>query len=446
MPARPAEVDVLGDWDRPLYERRGGLYRLDGIDVLYDFEWPDVMGHDRAQFPGGRSLALSVKKTCPRGKTPVLVLTVREDVNEVPRTDDEHFYAIVKITQYLEEAQSDQALTYWARKVESGMADIEHVKQLAEHPALVRAVVGDHLDVEHVVEWMRNNPDKGADVLAATESGQVLPLPPARTIALTIRALTALDGALTSEPGDGLYDSESIEEVLQLLARILSHLPPATIDLLPKLGPDALLHVSALLGVARLNGFLRIYKENKFNSDESFWQETLKHDPWVISQLFCSPMVILRGQAYVGGKAITNTGGKLADFLYRNPLTRNAALVEIKTPAEPLLGSRYRDGVYPPSQGVAGAITQVLTQQQELQENISALQKEARMRGEDDAIEAFRPRAVVIAGSIERESLSGEKLRSFELYRNGTKDVELVTFDELARKVENLLDLLVQAG
>ena len=73
------------------------------------------------------------------------------------------------------------------------------------------------------------------------------------------------------------------------------------------------------------------------------------------------PAAIVRGRAYVGGKGISDTGGSLADFLYRNKLTSNTLVVEIKTPRTELLeAAEYRNGVFAPSRELAGATAQVM--------------------------------------------------------------------------------------
>jgi hypothetical protein len=49
---------------------------------------------------------------------------------------------------------------------------------------------------------------------------------------------------------------------------------------------------------------------------------------------------------------------------------------------------------------------------------------------------------MVIAGNIEEELIDSDKRKSFELFRNGLKNVEIISFDELFTKVKLLIDLL----
>jgi hypothetical protein len=226
------------------------------------------------------------------------------------------------------------------------------------------------------------------------------------------------------------------------VVKVLVKVPSRALEQLEDLEAADLGNFSAILGAAKLSAFIRIYEANAANSDERFWQRTLQKNAWVVSQVFASPMVIVQGQAFVGGKSIDNTGGKLSDFAYKNELTRNLALVEIKTPATNLMETKpYREGVFAVTRELAGGVAQLLTQKSALMEAIATLQKASRLEGVEE-FEAFSPRALLIAGSIGREELQGSMLRSFELFRNELREIELITFDELARKVKNLFALL----
>jgi hypothetical protein len=48
----------------------------------------------------------------------------------------------------------------------------------------------------------------------------------------------------------------------------------------------------------------------------------------------------------------------------------------------------------------------------------------------------------VILGNLEEELTSPKQKKSFELFRNGLKDVQIITYDELFKKVEILVNLL----
>ena len=165
---------------------------------------------------------------------------------------------------------------------------------------------------------------------------------------------------------------------------------------------------------------------------EKEWQRFLRANPFVLSLVFGRPIIKVGDQASVGGKTISGGGDKIADFLVRNSLTNNAALVEIKTPKTKLLNrSPYRQSVFTPAGELVGAINQVLDQKNRFEQDIANIRNQNRRLN----VEAHHVHACVLIGMMP----SGQyRIRSFELFRSNLKDVVVVTFDELARKVKDL--------
>ncbi len=139
----------------------------------------------------------------------------------------------------------------------------------------------------------------------------------------------------------------------------------------------------------------------------------------------------------MGGKGISNKGGNIIDFLCANNLTRNTALIEIKTPKTKLLGSQYGGGVYNVSSELSGSVIQVANYKKSLLQNYVAL-----VNYEEEIFEAFNPKSIIIIGNIQNELIEQKKKKSFELFRTGLNDVQIITYDELFGKVEFLIALL----
>jgi antiviral defense system Shedu protein SduA len=196
----------------------------------------------------------------------------------------------------------------------------------------------------------------------------------------------------------------------------------------------------SLLAAARLRQFNEEFRANAANESEPFWQGFFARNSWVLARVFAYPFVLIQEQAYVGGKTIANREGSLADFLYQNELTGNVLIVEIKTPQTKLLASEYRQRVYPVSNEVAGALVQVLHHRRLL------IEEYKQRRQEEETWAAFSPRCLVVAGSLKREGMSSDQRSSFELYRNQLRDIDLVSFDELAARVDSLIALLSGSG
>jgi hypothetical protein len=74
-------------------------------------------------------------------------------------------------------------------------------------------------------------------------------------------------------------------------------------------------------------------------------------------------------------------------------LTRNAVLVEIKTPCTPLLGRPYRGDVYNVSTELSGAVMQVRNSKDSLLKSCHALKGESAA-----SFEAYDPPSMVIVG------------------------------------------------
>jgi hypothetical protein len=204
---------------------------------------------------------------------------------------------------------------------------------------------------------------------------------------------------------------------------------------------DSLQKLNTLVGISSLKNALSLWEANKGNAEEEFWQQRLEQNAFVLSQVFSHPVIIVKGKAYVGGKSVENTGGNVLDYLCANELTRNALLVEIKTPRTPLLGPLYRGDVFNVSTELSGAVMQVTNSKDSLLKSCHALKAESAAK-----FEAFDPPSLVITGNTQELAGDPRRVKSFELFRNGLKDVSVVTYDELFGKVATLVTLLEGSG
>jgi hypothetical protein len=185
----------------------------------------------------------------------------------------------------------------------------------------------------------------------------------------------------------------------------------------------------------RVVDILRTWDVNKSNDDEGFWQITFRQNVYAISQVFAVPLVFIKDSAYVGGMNIDRQDAKLVDYLFSQESSREAVLVEIKTPATKLLGPEYR-GTYRPSTDLAGAVMQALDYRRSLSQNLSSV-----LQGTEYNLKTFAPQCVVIVGNGSLELESEKKREAFEMFRANSRDVEIVTYDELFRKLEVLASL-----
>jgi hypothetical protein len=212
--------------------------------------------------------------------------------------------------------------------------------------------------------------------------------------------------------------------------------PSPLVERLLELGPDALRKLNVAVGLQSLKAALKVWNENTSCADEEFWQKSLSEHSFVLEQVFSWPTTVVKGKAYIGGKSVFNVGGNIVDFLMKNRLTQNAALIEIKTPVTPLVGPEYRSGVYNPSSDLSGAVMQILNYKHSLQEQYQTL-----TRGQVNLFESFNPHCAVLVGNAQQLDHQ-DKRKSFELYRHQFPGVIIITYDELFAKTNQLRMLL----
>jgi hypothetical protein len=90
----------------------------------------------------------------------------------------------------------------------------------------------------------------------------------------------------------------------------------------------------------RLERTLDEWRRERGNSSEEFWQRMFAGRPELLAAAAHGRAFTLNSKCYVGGKALTNRGGNVLDFLAQHG--GDVVLIEIKTPAAKLLGAEYR--------------------------------------------------------------------------------------------------------
>jgi hypothetical protein len=172
------------------------------------------------------------------------------------------------------------------------------------------------------------------------------------------------------------------------------------------------------------------------NCNEGAWQTLLELNPFILTMLFGQPIVLLQPSAFVGGQTLAGTGTKISDFLTKNSLTNNAALVEIKRPKTQILANKeYRGGVFAPSNELMASVSQVLDQRLKLVTGIAQTRYNSTVKD----LEVSAVECIVVAG---RTPNTEATVRSLELFRSSLKDVRIITFDELLEKLQILRELL----
>ncbi len=176
---------------------------------------------------------------------------------------------------------------------------------------------------------------------------------------------------------------------------------------------------------------------------EKRWHKFFKENDWIFSYVLLLPVAIYGDEVYVGGKTIKNKDGKVADFLYRNPLSENASIIEIKTHRTTICnkGAYRGTNVFSLNGKFTGAINQLLIQKDKLIKDYSVLLREEHESGKTDRFfNVFNPKCVLVIGSI--SNMTPKQRNNFDIFRNSMGNIEIITFDEIGKKLDYFINLL----
>lgn len=238
---------------------------------------------------------------------------------------------------------------------------------------------------------------------------------------------------LITAAAEGKLDPRGQDELLTLLTE--------NTKVIAEEKPRALARVKAAIETVTLEHLIEQFeKKLAKNLEERSWQDFLNQNPFIFHLAFGYPVVRVQDQTSVGGVALAGSGGKIADFLAKNARTNNAAIIEIKKPGTRLLNKNpVRAGVYTPSAHLSGSVNQVLDQKYHFQKEIATLKDNSGIHD----IESYSVHCCLVIGTMPRED---DRIKSFELFRNNSKNVDVVTFDELLEKLMQLHKFLAGRG
>ena len=228
---------------------------------------------------------------------------------------------------------------------------------------------------------------------------------------------------------DTNLSEEEQEEIIGVIRRNMKSISESR--------PERLVRLQNDIELVNLQNLIdRFQRMLEVRHAESIWQEFFAENPFILSLAFGYPVILVGQQASVGGRKLSGKGGKITDFLVKNSMTNNTAVVEIKTPDATLLRkNEFRGGVFGPSKVLSESTVQALDQKYEIQRDISGIKDRSGIYD----IETYSVQCCLVIGTIPE---SVDERKSFELFRGNSKDVQIVTFDELLKKLVQLRDLL----
>lgn len=178
---------------------------------------------------------------------------------------------------------------------------------------------------------------------------------------------------------------------------------------------------------------------------EDLWQAFFEENPWIfgygLNLIACTSYDDKKLERITTGASLFGGAGKRSDAVLRSRGVLSSLLFcEIKRHDTPLLDrTAYRPpDVFQPAKEIVGAVAQV---QKTADKAVRSVHDYIHRQFDPDGtpsgfeVSTVRPRQVVVAGRTSEFEVGGtfnpEQVSSFEFYRRGITDVEIITFDEL---------------
>lgn len=176
---------------------------------------------------------------------------------------------------------------------------------------------------------------------------------------------------------------------------------------------------------------------------ESDWQRFFDDNTWIFGYgLRYQILELVTDQPNYGGTNITGRGGQRGDYLTATEAeTKYTCLVEIKKPSTDLLGrDAYRQGVWSPSQELAGAVAQVQVNCAQWEIHGSRTEQNREIMNN---VLTIAPKGIVVIGNTEQLN-TWDKKNSFERFRRELHNPEIITYDELYERARFIVEGPVQ--
>jgi hypothetical protein len=387
---------------------RGGTSRLlEGIDVFVDFVWDLVIGHPQRTFINYLSLKEYILRHTKYGRRPALLLTNQKDKREGCITNHNTYdIFVVNILSYKSVAKNDAAGAYFAGLQGSPIIDLNGLSN-DQKDSLFENIID--------AEWVKRNSVRIAPFWS--EIGGIF-LEGAKTPEL-VDELTKRTDTLSSG------DLGRIEEFL------------ASPDF-----PSNILETASLMRRREaVNEFERELNRNEWK--ERDWQKFFKREKWIFGHgLLYNFLEIIGSEVYVGGKDLTNKNGRVADYAVtaKGKIASFFALVEIKIPDTILLGQVYRNRAYSIHEDLGGAVSQIIGMCDEWSRTGSK-EPDNHARAIEEGWDTAQPRGILVIGHTRQFSGVNDRKRSFELFRRHLHGIEILTFDELFIRAQEIISL-----
>ena len=193
--------------------------------------------------------------------------------------------------------------------------------------------------------------------------------------------------------------------------------------------------------------YIATYKtENNITDErlEILWQHFFSKNDWIFGYgLDYKFLGILQKEAHISNTDLSGKDGVIGDFLLG--CNKFTVLVELKRPDTDLFKNKNRSNSWSLSNEFVDAFSQILEQKASWQ--IQAESNANNNYNDDGEIikqKTIDPKTILIIGNSSQ--YSGEtkelqiKAKSFELFRRDSRNVEIITFDELLERAKFIVE------
>jgi hypothetical protein len=401
--------DIL--WDRPLYYRTGAERRMHGITVIHDFIWREVFPDERTQFKGCECLARLIIGHCPPNKKPAVLLTTKENVNQATIENDQYYLPVVHISKYLHGGYGDTAITYFGKLMAPGVISAANFDWGKLSDPEFQVLLDNKLDLEFLKHWVKTDPGRVEKLITIISEMNV----PENT--LTDDKEKEISISLLKRMGDNMWNV--IEQAGLELPSILAN-RRVWMDR-KKQVEDFRIHLEA-------GDWL-----------ERRWQDFFVENKWIFGfGLSYKFLHLIESRPDFGGSNVSGRGGVEGDFLLASQAeTQFTVLVEIKRPDSELVQDElYRNQVHRLGQDLVAGVSQL--QRQCLRWAEESEKSENKDLLESSGIFTHEPKGILVIGNSGTFKENRPKRRVFESFRRNLHNPEIITFDELLSRAENV--------
>jgi len=176
--------------------------------------------------------------------------------------------------------------------------------------------------------------------------------------------------------------------------------------------------------------------------DEPRWQKFFEENSWIFGYgLNYQYLKILQKEAHISGVDLNGKNEVISDFLMGT--VKFTVLVELKRPNTELFGAKIdRSESWRLSNDLNFAVSQILAQKAEWQ--IKSEHDNYDKDGAPIKQDTFDPKTILIIGSSAQYLVDKKedkiKAKTFELYRRNSRNIEILTYDELYERADFIVN------